>query len=81
MASIRSQVQEALAENAISDPTDLEIDDLCFVRTHYGQSPFVWALGIVVRAYRERLEASKKIRRSARPKLAGCLSATSTRSF
>ena len=30
-------------------------DELCVIRSRYQQSAFVWALGIAIRAYRERL--------------------------
>jgi hypothetical protein len=60
MESIRTQVNKALADLRVRDARELSIDDLCFVRAHYGQSAFVWALGIVVRAFRERLEVYRE---------------------
>jgi hypothetical protein len=60
MDSIRTQVIKALADLKIRDARELSIDDLCFIRAHYGHSTFIWALGIMIRAFRERLEVYRE---------------------
>ena len=60
MESIRTQVIKALADLKIRDARELSIDDLCFVRAHYGHSTFVCGLDIMILAFRERLEVCQE---------------------
>jgi hypothetical protein len=60
MDLIRPQVEQALAELEIATATPQTVNDLCYVRIHYGHSSFVEALSIAVRAFRERLNVTLK---------------------
>ena len=57
MDSIPTQVRKELAGLKVDNATEQSILDLSVIRARYGHSAFEWALAILVRAYRERLEA------------------------
>ena len=52
---MRTQVEQALADIQVTNASKPAIDDLCFVRTQYGQSTFLWCSAWWC-AFRERLE-------------------------
>ena len=60
MDTILDQVLRALAGHKIATPQQVWIDDLSFIRAHYGHQKFGWALDIVIRAYRDRLKEEVK---------------------
>jgi hypothetical protein len=62
MDSIPTQVRRALADFKIDIANEQSIVDLSEIRAHYEYSMFTGALVILVRAYRERLEALRKRR-------------------
>jgi hypothetical protein len=59
MDSIETQVKKVLADHGIRDLDWYLMPDLSMIRIRYQHSKFLWVLDIVIRAYRERLEAEK----------------------
>jgi hypothetical protein len=59
MDSIETQVRAVLAELGIQGIDKYLMPDLSMIRIRYQHSAFCRALGIAVRAYRERLEAEE----------------------
>jgi hypothetical protein len=70
MNSVRPQVEQALADFEIKNATTQIVNDLCYVRIHYGHTPFVEALGIAVRAFHGRLDVTLEDQTVTEPEVA-----------